>query len=268
LTGISGQKAGRSGEAFIRFDRANTAFGGRELYEQLSFDVRREELACLLGPSGCGKSTALRLLGGLIPLSSGSISIAGEAPEAAWQKMAFVFQSPRLVPWRSALDNVRLGRQLRTGRSTAADRDHALEMLDLVGLSDDAEKYPRMLSGGERQRVAIARALHVDPDIILMDEPFSALDPGTRGRLREEIIRIRDRTRKTILFVTHDVREALFLADRIFVFADKPARIVLETRPDAAHPRDVERDEKLLAQYNELLEVLGAARQGTEEAGT
>lgn len=254
-------------EPYIRFDRVNTAFRGAPLYEELSFTVKREEFVCLLGPSGCGKSTALRLLGGLIPTSSGSISVGGKPPVVAWSEMAFVFQSPRLAPWRTALANVELGPLLRYGRLTAQHRQEARDLLGLVGLSKDMEKYPRMLSGGERQRVSIARALAVDPDIILMDEPFSALDPHTRQRLRAEIIDIKQRTRKTVIFVTHDVNEALILADRIIVFSDKPARIVAEIEPGVPYPRNVDSHPVLLRQRGQLLARLGvSAGEATEQA--
>ena len=246
-------------EPYIRFDRVNTAFQGASLYEELSFTVHREEFVCLLGPSGCGKSTALRLLGGLIPTSSGSISVGGKSPAVAWSEMAFVFQSPRLAPWRTALANVELGPLLRSGHLTEQDREKAKNLLGLVGLTKDAQKYPRMLSGGERQRVSIARALAVDPEIILMDEPFSALDPNTRQRLRSEIIDIKRRTRKTVIFVTHDVNEALILADRIVVFSDKPARIVAEIEPGVPYPRDVESHPVLKRQRTELLARLGVS---------
>jgi NitT/TauT family transport system ATP-binding protein len=252
-------------DSYIVFDKANTAFGGSALYDELSFSVRREEFVCLLGPSGCGKSTALRLLGGLIPTTTGTIAIGGQPPSQAWPKMAFVFQSPRLAAWRTAIGNVELGPLLRNGRLRADDRQRARDLLDLVNLSNDVQKYPRMLSGGERQRVAIARALAVDPDIILMDEPFSALDPNTRKRLRSEIIDIRRKTRKTILFVTHDVNEALVLADRIIVFSDKPARIVAEIEPGVPHPRDVDSNPELLARKTHLLAHLGVSETGQPE---
>jgi NitT/TauT family transport system ATP-binding protein len=240
-------------QALIRFDHVATSFEGATVYRDLGFTVGKSEFVCLLGPSGCGKSTALRLLGGLMQQDSGTITVDGKPPAQAWPRMAFVFQSPRLAPWRTALDNVLLGMQLRRGRVGPPDREKARDLLKLVGLGDDAEKYPRMLSGGERQRVAIARALGVDPDIILMDEPFSALDPNTRLRLRAELIDIWRRTRKTILFVTHDVDEALSLADRILLFSNKPTSVVFEMTLPAARPRDVRTDAGLQAQRDDLL---------------
>src|SRR5262245_48038610 len=158
----------------IVFEDVDVAFGEEKIYDRLRFDVRRGEFVCILGPSGCGKSTSLRIIGGLLDVNAGRVSVDGRAPREAWSDIAFVFQSPRLVPWRTALDNVLLGSALRFG---GGDRERrrarATELLSLVGLASDARKFPSMLSGGERQRVAIARALAVDPKIVLMDEPFS-----------------------------------------------------------------------------------------------
>jgi len=237
----------------IRFQHVATSFSGATVYQDLSFDVAPREFVCLLGPSGCGKSTALRLLGGLMAQDSGNITVDGLVPAAAWSRMAFVFQSPRLAPWRTALDNVLLGMQLRTGGVGKAEREKARDLLQLVGLGADMEKYPRMLSGGERQRVAIARALGVDPDIILMDEPFSALDPNTRLRMRAELIDIWRRTQKTILFVTHDVDEAVTLADRVILFSNKPTRVIAEIDLPEPRPRDVRADPALALKRDDLL---------------
>src|SRR5947209_7181030 len=172
-------------DPIIAFDNVGVRFGGEQIYDRLSFDVRRGEFVCILGPSGCGKSTSLRIIGGLLDVSGGRVTVDGRAPQDAWSDLAFVFQSPRLAPWRTALDNVLLGSQLRFGSGAKEPRRaRAAELLRLVGLSGDTHKFPAMLSGGERQRVAIARALAVDPKIVLMDEPFSALDPNMRGRMR------------------------------------------------------------------------------------
>lgn len=196
-------------------------FGAYLVLDGLNFDVLDGELLCVLGPSGCGKTTLLRVLGGLVAPTRGAVRVRGEAPETAWSRIAYVFQSPRLVPWRTARDNVRLAQELRGGRADGrADR-----YLALVGLADLADRYPAVLSGGERQRVALARALAVEPEVILMDEPFSALDLATRARLREELREIWRSERRTIVFVTHDVAEAEALATRILVLSERPARI-------------------------------------------
>ena len=214
-------------DSIIAFENVGVTFGEERIYDRLSFEVRRGEFVCILGPSGCGKSTLLRMIGGLLDVNVGGVTVDGRAPRNAWSEIAFVFQSPRLVPWRTALDNVLLGTELRFG---AGDKERrrarATGLLSLVGLAGDAQKYPSMLSGGERQRVAIARALAVDPKIVLMDEPFSALDPNMRVRMRVEMERIWLETGKTVVFVTHDIDEALQLADRTIVLSNKPTRVL------------------------------------------
>lgn len=258
--------AGTAPEPLIRFDGVTLELSGQPLYRDLSFTVAPGEFVCILGPSGCGKSTALRLLGGLLAATSGRVTIGGESPETAWQRMAFVFQSPRLAAWRTALDNVLLARQLRFGeRPDDAARKRATDLLDLVGLSRDTAKYPRMLSGGERQRVSIARALAVDPDIVLMDEPFSALDPTTRARLRAEIISIWQKTGKTVLFVTHDVDEAVALADRILLLSNKPTVVREVVRIDAPRPRAIDQDAELRALRDHLLQSFAQMEAGAQD---
>ncbi|MBI3710058.1 MAG: ABC transporter ATP-binding protein [Proteobacteria bacterium] len=248
----------------IRFDRVATQFGGEVVYADLSFAVKAGEFLCLLGPSGCGKSTALRLMGDLLPVNGGAVYVAGGSPRENWNQLAYVFQSPRLVPWRTALGNVALAMELRRRDLTRADRAaRARELLDLVGLARDADKYPRMLSGGERQRVAIARALAVEPRIVLMDEPFSALDPTTRARLREELLAVWRKTGKTIVFVTHDVDEALTLADRIILLSAKPTRVLETLALAQQRPRDLAGDAALRECRWRLLSLF--ARSGPDE---
>jgi NitT/TauT family transport system ATP-binding protein len=225
-------------DAVITFDNVGVAFGDEQIYERLSFNVRPGEFVCILGPSGCGKSTSLRMIGGLLEATAGRVTVDGRAPHEAWSEIAFVFQSPRLVPWRTALDNVLLGMELRFGAGDKARRRaRSSELLSLVGLAADARKYPSMLSGGERQRVAIARALAVDPKIVLMDEPFSALDPNMRARMRAELERIWLETGKTVVFVTHDIEEALQLDDRTVVLSNKPTRVLEIMELQTARPR-------------------------------
>ncbi len=240
----------------ISFDAVGLSFGGETIYESLDFGVAHGEFVCLLGPSGCGKSTALRIIGDLLGAERGRVLVGGKPPAESRDDIAFVFQSPRLAPWRNALDNVLLGVELRFGRAEARKRTtRAAELLATVGLADAAAKYPLMLSGGERQRVAIARALAVDPSIILMDEPFSALDPNTRRRLRSEIERIWQATGKTIVFVTHDIDEALTLADRIVLMSNKPTRVLESITVNAARPRDLKDDAGLRATRDHLQQL-------------
>jgi NitT/TauT family transport system ATP-binding protein len=240
----------------IAFDQVGLTLGGARIYDELSFDVRASELVCLVGPSGCGKSTALRLIGDLLPVEQGTVAVEGRTPGEGWERLAYVFQSPRLLPWKDALDNAAFGLEMRHPRMGREERRmRAAKQLKRMGLGADMHKMPSMLSGGERQRVAIARALALDPDIVLMDEPFSALDPNTRVRLRHQLVELWQETGKTILFVTHDVDEALFLADRIVVLSPKPARVVHTLTVGARRPRQVETDGALRAIRREMLAI-------------
>ena len=259
---------GATTEPAIAFEAVGLRLGGVTIYEALSFVVRPSEFVCLLGPSGCGKSTALRLIGDLLPVQEGTVSVEGRAPVEAWERLAYVFQSPRLLPWKDALDNAAFGLEMRAPAMPAEERRaRAARQLERMGLGADAHKMPPMLSGGERQRVAIARALALDPDIILMDEPFSALDPNTRGRLRQQLVELWQETGKTILFVTHDVDEALTLADRIVVLSPKPARVVRVIELAEARPRRLETDPALRDARHELLALFATlATDATEDA--
>jgi len=243
-------------EPAIAFDRVRLQLGGVPIYDDLSFDVRPGEFVCLLGPSGCGKSTALRVIGDLLPVQDGAVLVEGRNPSAAWDRLAFVFQSPRLLPWKDALDNAAFGLEMRVPDMGQTERRaRAQWQLERMGLGPDVHKMPIMLSGGERQRVAIARALALDPDIILMDEPFSALDPNTRQRLRQQLVDLWQETGRTILFVTHDVDEALYLADRVIVLSPKPARVIRVISLSAARPRQIDTDEDLRKARRDLIHL-------------
>ena len=204
----------------------------------------------------------------IVGVPSASEAVEGRAPAEAWQRLAYVFQSPRLLPWKDALDNAAFGLEMRAPAMPAEERRaRAARQLERMGLGADAHKMPPMLSGGERQRVAIARALALDPDIILMDEPFSALDPNTRGRLRQQLVELWQETGKTILFVTHDVDEALTLADRIVVLSPKPARVVRVIELAERRPRRLETDPALRDARHELLALFATlATDATEDA--
>jgi NitT/TauT family transport system ATP-binding protein len=196
-------------------------FGDHAVLDGVSFDVGEGEFACVLGSSGAGKTTLLRVLGGLLRPTSGEVRIGGESPDRAWARAAYVFQAPRLVPWRTALGNIELAQELRFGKK---DGERARHYLAMVGLADHARHFPAVLSGGERQRVALARALAVEPEVIYMDEPFSALDEVTRARLRNELREIWQRERRTIVFVTHDTGEAQLLATRVVTLSSTGRR--------------------------------------------
>jgi NitT/TauT family transport system ATP-binding protein len=250
----------------IAFSEVSLRLGDTTVYDSLSFEVGAGEFVCLLGPSGCGKSSTLRLIGDLLPYQGGTVSVEGTAPKEAWERLAYVFQTPRLLPWKNALDNAAFGLEMRhpeTGLETR--RRRAIDELTRLGLSGDAYKMPSMLSGGERQRVAIARALALDPHIILMDEPFSALDHNSRTRLRQQIVELWHNTRKTVLFVTHDIDEALYLADRIIVLSHKPATVREVVTVTAARPRDPEHDPDLKRQRANLIDIFKKMETQTEE---
>lgn len=253
-------------DASIVFTDVELSFAQERIYDRLSFEVGRGEFVCLLGPSGCGKSTSLRLIGDLLPVQGGTVQVNGKPPSEAWSESAFVFQSPRLVPWRNALDNVLLGIELRCGPAAAnAAQPRARDLLAMVGLKDDWAKFPSMLSGGERQRVAIARALAVEPSIVLMDEPFSALDPNTRRRMRAEIERIWQQTGRTVLFVTHDIEEALVLADRIVLLSNKPTQVLETIAVPAPRPRLLNQDTRL-RELRERLQSLFQSLETSDES--
>ncbi len=207
--------------------------------EGVSLAVEQGEFVAIVGPSGCGKSTLLLLINGLLRPSSGRILLNGRPVSSPGPDRALVFQEFALLPWRTVLHNVELGLEV-TGQSAAARREIARDNLRLVGLSAFERYYPHQLSGGMRQRVGIARALAVGPEVLLMDEPFGALDAQTRQIMGAELLRIWERDRKTILFVTHDIDESIYLADRVVVMSANPGR-VLEVMPiTLPRPRDFE----------------------------
>jgi len=243
----------------IEFRNVALSFGRDRIYDDISFHVAKGEFVCILGPSGCGKSTSLRLIGDLLNPDSGQVTVEGKPPSQSWSDIAFVFQSPRLAPWRNVLSNVLLGAELRFGKVEAKRRTALAErLLKMVGLADSGAKYPLMLSGGERQRVAIGRALAVEPSIMLLDEPFSALDPNTRRRLRSEIERIWQETGVTVVFVTHDIDEAITLADRVILMSNKPTRVLDTIAITEARPRDVNGNAALRALRHRLHDLFSS----------
>jgi NitT/TauT family transport system ATP-binding protein len=198
--------------------------GGVLAVDHVSFEAAPGEFVSIVGPSGCGKSTLLRLIAGLIPLSDGRIAVNGIEVTEPRQDVALMFQRPTLLPWRTALQNVLLPPKLSGKLDKAAERQ-AYELLELVGLSGFEHTYPRHLSGGMQQRVALARLLMVGVDVLLLDEPFAAVDQLTRERLNLELLRVHERMSATALLVTHNITEAILLADRVIVMTPRPGRI-------------------------------------------
>jgi NitT/TauT family transport system ATP-binding protein len=194
---------------------------------RVSLTVRDGEIVCLIGPSGCGKTTALRIAMGLETASAGRVTVDGREVKGCGHDRGMVFQHAELLPWLTALQNVMFGLEMKGMRGTEL-RDTARRFLDLVGLAASSNRRPHQLSGGMKQRVGIARALAIDPKVLLMDEPFGALDAQTRETMQEELLQIHARTKKTILFVTHDLDEAVLIADRVAVMREGQLEEVME----------------------------------------
>jgi NitT/TauT family transport system ATP-binding protein len=231
--------------------------------QDVSVDIAPGEFVSLIGPSGCGKTTLLRVIADLEPISSGQVTVNGMSPHAARLARAYgyVFQAPALFPWRNVLANVMLPLQIQ-GRGAADCRAVAMEQLARVGLVGFERKYPWQLSGGMQQRVSIARALGFEPRLLMMDEPFGALDEITRDRLNEQLQQLWQRERRTVVFVTHSIAEAVYLSTRIVVMSPRPGRIIRQIRsplPDDRHLglRDTP---QFIAVAHEVREALGQGR--------
>ncbi|TBV02066.1 ABC transporter ATP-binding protein [Phytopseudomonas dryadis] len=217
----------------IRLGEGAQAF---EAVQSLDFSIAAGEFVCILGPSGCGKSTLLGALAGHLTPSAGSLRVDGQAVDGPSPQRGMVFQHHTLLPWRSVLDNVAFGLKMQ-GIGKAERHHQAREFLGLVGLQDFATRWPNQLSGGMQQRAEIARVLINRPRLLLMDEPFGALDAQTRSKMQELLLDIWGRVRTTVVFVTHDIDEALFLADRILVMSPRPGRFIEDLRLDFRRPR-------------------------------
>ncbi len=213
--------------------------GGLHALQDVNFSVCPEEFVCVLGPSGAGKSTLLRVLAGLLPPTQGEVLYSFPEETETKPRIGLVFQQANLMPWRSALENITLPLELQ-GITGEEARRRAQELIGLVGLAGFENTLPRDLSGGMAQRVAIARALIMDPDLLLLDEPFGSLDALTRERMGAELLRIWQAARKTVLMVTHSISEALYLADRVLVLTPRPGSICLDMRVDLPRPRSEE----------------------------
>jgi len=235
----------------VEFRDVIKRFGdGPLVLDRISFAVQPGDFVSLLGPSGCGKSTLLRLLAGLTPVSGGQLLVDGRAPAETASELGFVFQDATLLPWLTVAQNVELPQHLRgvPPAQRAATRERVIK---LVRLHDKADAYPRQLSGGQRMRVSIARALALTPRILLLDEPFGALDEMTRERLNEELLTIRSRQEWTAFFVTHSVAEAVFLSQRIVVLSSHPGQIHAEISVPLPYPRTA--DTRHSREYHDLV---------------
>jgi NitT/TauT family transport system ATP-binding protein len=211
------------------------------------------EFVCIIGPSGCGKSTLLRILAGLVEPTSGRVLLDGEPLDGPQRRVGFMFQQANLMPWRSALRNVTLPLEIQ-GLNGQDTEKRAREMLELVGLTDFAHSRPADLSGGMQQRVALARALVYDPQVLLLDEPFGALDALTRERMIDELLRIWRMRQKTVVMVTHNIQEAVLVADRVLTMSPQPGRIEREVPIDLPRPRSM--DDLYKPRYLELTHTL------------
>ena len=235
----------------------------RVILDDITLSIDRGEFVCLLGFSGCGKSTLLKLLAGFDQPTSGHITVDGQPVTRPSSSRVMIFQQYGLLPWRTVEQNVMLG--LEAQRLPRVDRQRlAEEYLCLVGLSDQARNFPARLSGGQQQRVALARGLAVNPQVLFMDEPFAALDPITRHRLQDDLLRIVSERSKTVVFVTHDIHEAIYLADRIVVLSSSPGRVRRVLTIDSPRPRS--RDSGAFARQYDLLyhELYSLSKQPIE----
>ncbi len=229
-------------ERYIELDRVGKTFptqdGAIEAVSDITMTLAEGEFCALVGPSGCGKSTLLLMLAGLTQPTKGSISIAGDVVMGPYTNLGIVFQSAELLPWRSALDNITLQAEIRKLPKAPA-RERARELMAQVGLANFEARFPDELSGGMAQRVSLCRALLHDPGVVVMDEPFGALDALTRDQLQSDMQRLWMRTRKTVVMVTHSIEEAVFLSDRIVVFSPRPARVAADLKVPLGRPRTV-----------------------------
>ena len=234
--------------------------------DDIDLSIDRGEFVLLLGPSGCGKSTLLRLIAGLDGPTRGDIRVSGDRVDAGFDRIGLVFQQPTLLPWLSILENVVYPARVRSRRLAHEKRDEALRLLDMVGLTRVADQPPSSLSGGMQQRAAICRSLILDPELLLMDEPFSALDAMTREELQFELLRIHAATGKTIIFVTHSIPEAVLMSSRIVVMTTAPGRIAQTLETGMPYPRTLEtvRSDRAQALDARIRELIYGRNRGQE----
>jgi NitT/TauT family transport system ATP-binding protein len=249
--------------SLIRMEQVHKQFqNGTVAVRDMSLEIGAGQFVSFLGPSGCGKSTALRMISGLLSVSAGRITVDGHAPGegGSGQNIGFVFQDATLMPWATVFDNVYLPLRL-TGVSVHAARPRIEEALSMVGLSSFADAYPRELSGGMKMRVSIARAMVTRPRLLLMDEPFAALDEMTRAKLNDDVLRLWQEFGLTVIFVTHSVYESVYLSNRVIVMAARPGRVVADIPISAPYPRS--QDFRNSVRYSENCTVVSDALKAT-----
>ncbi len=231
----------RSGTMMLQLKDISKEFGSGncrvKTLQDVNFEVNDKEIVAILGPSGCGKTTLLRIIAGLEQPSSGEVLLDGEKIEQPSPQFGMVFQEHALLPWLSVQRNISIGLEMK-GTPREETREKVMQYLSMVGLQDSAERYPHELSGGMRQRVAVARALTLEPKLLLMDEPFSALDFQTRRQIQRDILQVQERTGKAIIVVTHSIEEAIYLADRLVLLSSRPGMVRDILKIDLDRPRD------------------------------
>jgi NitT/TauT family transport system ATP-binding protein len=247
----------------VALNRVSKRYGDTTVLQDIDLSIAPGEFVSLIGPSGCGKSTLLKLISGLTAASDGAILVDGLTPVNARKTMSYIFQDATLLPWRTVTRNVGLGHELEQV-SGEVRKQKVQSLIDLVGLSHVAGAYPRQLSGGMKMRVSVARALATTPRLLLMDEPFGALDEMTRDRLNEELLRLQAEQKWTAVFVTHSVAEAVFLSTRIIVLAPTPGRIAQEIAVDLPFPRT--RVTRESPQFESLVTTVSRALRGVHSA--
>ena len=256
----SQQNATSTAETIISAEDLGMIFsaGSVVALEEVGFNISKGDFISLIGPSGCGKSTLLRLVAGLLKPTGGSLSVKGDPVIGPRPDIGMMFQKPTLLPWKSVMENVLLPKTL-AGQVTKQHKEKAVELLHLVGLEGFEFSFPGQLSGGMQQRVALARLLNTGAEILLLDEPFGALDEFTRERLNVELLRIQREVKATILFVTHNIQEAVFLADKVFVMTPRPGRLAQIVEVGLPRPRDIEmtKDPDFNQRVFEIRDILG-----------
>ncbi len=250
----------------IVLSHLSKSYGRTAILEDINLTVEAGEFVSLIGPSGCGKSTILKLAAGLTAPSAGTVTVNGAPPEQSRKSISFIFQDATLLPWRTVEENVCLRLELEHAPKSLR-REKTATLLDLVGLRNAGHLYPRQLSGGMKMRVSIARALSTEPRLLLMDEPFAALDEMSRDRLNEEILRLKSEQQWTGVFVTHSVAEAVFLSTRIVILSPHPGHIAQQVAVELPHPRTAETRmhpayESLVAHVSRTLRAVAATAPG------